>query len=354
MSQKAYLLLSDGSRYEGLSIGASGTVIAEMVFTTAMTGYMETLTDPSYYGQIVLQTFPLIGNYGVIPEDIEAPHPALRGYVVKDLCALPSNFRSQDTLNTYLKQENIVGLAGIDTRALTKRLREKGVMAAILTTNPTDLKLEKLKNLAFPEAVEAVTCSQIRKIEADGPRIVLWDFGCKENIERELIKRGAYVIRVPATTTAQEILQLKPDGLILSNGPGDPVDVTYAINALKDLIPYKIPTFGVCLGNQLLALAHGYKTYKLKYGHRGANQPVRDLESGRIYITSQNHGYAVDVNTINPEEAKMRFISSNDHVCEGIDYLKEPAFTVQYHPEACGGPRDTNYLFDRFFEMLEV
>lgn len=354
MNQKAYLVLADGTTYEGESIGASGTVVAEMVFTTAMTGYMETLTDPSFYGQIVLQTFPLIGNYGVIREDTEAPHPALRGYIVKSICDHPSNFRCEGNLRDYLKEEGIVALAGIDTRALTKRLREKGVMAAVLTTDPTKANTDSLTDVRFPDAVRNVTRKERTEHEGNGPRVVLWDFGAKANIERELIRRGAHVIRIPADTTAKEVLALKPDGIMLSNGPGNPEDVSYAIDALRELAPHHIPTFGICLGHQLLALAHGFSTYKLKYGHRGANQPVRDLETGRVYITCQNHGYAVDAESIDPAIAKERFIGSNDGVCEGIDYLNEPVFTVQFHPEACAGPQDTGSLFNRFFAMMEV
>lgn len=356
MSKKAYLCLEDGTVLQGKSFGAEGTVVAELVFTTAMTGYLETLTDPSYYGQIVLQTFPLIGNYGIIPEDFESTGPALRGYIVKDPCDHPSNFRGSSTLDAYLKKEGIVGLYGIDTRALTKRIREHGVMNAVLTTDPEKAVDAGLKAFAITNAVPSVTIASSKTIpsETNGPRVVLWDFGAKDNIERELIKRGATVIRMPASSTRDDILAQQPDALMLSNGPGDPEEAQAVIAELRKLAADKLPTFGICLGHQLLALAHGFSTFKLKYGHRGANQPVRDLVTDRIFITSQNHGYAVDNDTIDPKVASKRFINSNDGTCEGIDYLNEPTFSVQYHPEACGGPKDTAFLFDRFFDMMEV
>ena len=356
MSKKAYLCLEDGTVLQGKSFGAEGTTRAELVFTTAMTGYLETLTDPSYYGQIVLQTFPLIGNYGIIREDFESAKPALRGYIVKDPCDFPSNFRGSSSLDEYLKSENIIGLYGIDTRALTKRIREHGVMNAVLTTDPAQAIPDNLKDLMVTNAVPSVTTDTIKLTPSatNGPRIVLWDFGAKDNIERELTKRGATVIRMPAASTREEILEQEPDALMLSNGPGDPAEAQNIIEQLHLLQADKLPTFGICLGHQLLALAHGFSTFKLKYGHRGANQPVRDLVTDRIFITSQNHGYAVDNNTIDTTIAKIRFINSNDGTCEGIDYVDEPTFSVQYHPEACGGPKDTEFLFDRFFDMMEV
>lgn len=355
MSKKAYLCLEDGTVLQGKSFGAEGTVVAELVFTTAMTGYLETLTDPSYYGQIVLQTFPLIGNYGIIREDFESAQPALRGYIVKEPCDFPSNFRGSSSLDEYLKSEGVVGLYGIDTRALTKRIREHGVMNAVLTTDPEKAIVDGLKEFAITNAVPSVTTESIKVAPSanNGPRVVLWDFGAKDNIERELLKRGATVIRMPASSSREDILAQEPDALMLSNGPGDPAEAQDVIAQLRLLAADKIPTFGICLGHQLLALAHGFSTFKLKYGHRGANQPVRDLVTDRIFITSQNHGYAVDNDTIDSVIAMKRFINSNDGTCEGIDYLNEPTFSVQYHPEACGGPKDTAYLFDRFFDMME-
>lgn len=356
MTKKAYLCLEDGTVLHGKSFGAEGTVVAELVFTTAMTGYLETLTDPSYYGQIVLQTFPLIGNYGIIDEDFESAQPALRGYIVMDPCDHPSNFRGTSTLDAYLKENNVVGLYGIDTRALTKRIREHGVMNAVLTTDASKATPDGLKDFFISDAVPSVTTKSVKTTPSatNGPRVVLWDFGAKDNIERELLKRGATVVRMPASSTREEVLAQKPDAIMLSNGPGDPKEAQGVICELTKLQADKIPTFGICLGHQLLALSHGFRTFKLKYGHRGANQPARDTVTDRIFITSQNHGYAVDSDSVDGSIANIRFVNSNDGTCEGIDYVNEPTFSVQFHPEACGGPKDTDYLFDRFFEMMEV
>lgn len=357
VSQKAYLVLADGSRFEGQSVGAEGSIIAETVFTTAMTGYMETLTDPSYYGQIVLQTFPLIGNYGVIPEDQEAAHPALRGYIMNSLCTLPSNFRGQGSLADFFKQENIIAITGIDTRALTKKLREEGVMTALLTTDKEtadQADLQALNQWQAADALAHVTSESIEDLGGEGPRVILWDFGAKGAIADNLLQRGAHVLQVPAATSAQEIRSLRPDGIMLSNGPGDPKDNRAIIAEIQTLFEDQIPMFGICLGHQLLALAHGFDTFKLKYGHRGANQPVRDTKTGKVMMTSQNHGYAVAADSVDDRIALTRYISSNDNTVEGIDYLKRPIFTVQFHPEACAGPLDAQALFDRFFTLMEV
>lgn len=356
----AYLILADGTIFEGQSIGATGTSIGETVFTTGMTGYLETLTDPSYYGQIVTQTFPLIGNYGVIPEDFESTKSWVRGYIVRELCDLPSNFRCVGKLDVFLKSQNIVGICGIDTRALTKRLRESGVMNGMIVSDNkcpeiTPALLQKIKDYKIEKAVETVSCSEKQAGEHGGKfRIVLWDFGAKHNIQRELEKRGAEVIVVPYSYTAEQILALNPDGLMLSNGPGDPADNTGVIAEIAKLCSpsAKLPIFGICLGHQMLALARGAKTSKLKYGHRGGNHPVKDLETERVYISSQNHGYAVENETL-PAFAKLAFINANDKTCEGVTYTDIPAFSVQFHPEACGGPHDTNFLFDRFIKMIE-
>ena len=301
MTKKAYLCLEDGTVLHGKSFGAEGTVVAELVFTTAMTGYLETLTDPSYYGQIVLQTFPLIGNYGIIDEDFESAAPALRGYIVMDPCDHPSNFRGTSSLDAYLKENNVVGLYGIDTRALTKRIREHGVMNAVLTTDANKATPDGLKDFFISDAVPSVTTKSVKTTPSttSGPRVVLWDFGAKDNIERELLKRGATVVRMPASSTREEVLAQKPDAIMLSNGPGDPAEAKDIIAELTKLQADKIPTFGICLGHQLLALSHGFNTFKLKYGHRGANQPARDTVTDRIFITSQNHGYAVDSDSVN-------------------------------------------------------
>ena len=394
---KAFLVLADGTVFEGQSIGAKGSSIGETVFTTGMTGYLETLTDPSYFGQIVTQTFPLIGNYGIIPEDYESKKSWVRGYIVRELCDLPSNFRCSGDLDSFLKNQNIVGICGIDTRALTKKLREAGVMNGMIMSSEkcpdvTDELLAKIKAYRVEKSVETVSSSElgIRNAELgidDGfikynsiaktwpetnhniyhikkpVRIVLWDFGAKYNIQRELEKRGAEVIVVPYSYTAEDILKLNPDGIMLSNGPGDPSDNVGIIREINKLCEYNLrlsgeatrnslPIFGICLGHQMLALARGAKTSKLKYGHRGGNHPVKDMETGRVYISSQNHGYAVENDTL-PSYAKLAFTNSNDGTCEGVTYTDIPAFSVQFHPEACGGPHDTNYLFDKFIKMID-
>ncbi len=380
----AYLILADGTVFEGSSIGATGTTIGETVFTTGMTGYIETLTDPSYFGQIVTQTFPLIGNYGVIPEDFESKKSWVRGYIVREMCDNPSNFRCGTTLDDFLKAQNIIGICGIDTRALTKKLRESGVMNGMIMSgkdaqnlNPDEL-LEKIRDYKIERAVESVSCKENKEgdgspcaptaakapfsatpspkgdtpLKTPGHHVVLWDFGAKQNIERELEKRGCKVTVVPCDTTAEQIFALNPDGLMLSNGPGDPAENTTIIEEIRKICDTgKLPIFGICLGHQMLALARGCKTSKLKYGHRGGNHPVKDTSSGRVYITSQNHGYAVEPDTL-PSFATMSFFNVNDNTCEGIRYNDIPAFSVQFHPEACGGPHDTNFLFDEFLKLM--
>ncbi len=355
MSQKAYLILENGTIFEGKSFGKSGEVVGEVVFTTAMTGYLETLTDPSYYGQIVVQTFPLIGNYGVIPSDFENKEPHLKAYIVKDWCQDPSNFRSEGDLDTFLKQSNIIGLYGIDTRALTKTIREHGAMNAkiVMEGSHSGLSLDDLKKYQIVDAVDAVTTEKETTFTPDEVKhkVVLWDFGAKDNIKRELLKRGCEVTVLPANTTAERIKEINPDGIMLSNGPGDPAENKNIINELSKVCQYKIPTFGICLGHQLLAISQGAETEKLKYGHRGANQPAVELETGRVYITSQNHGYAV-VNDTLKNNGKVTFINANDKTCEGVEYTNMPAFSVQFHPEACAGPLDTAYLFDKFIDLI--
>lgn len=355
MEKKGYLLLQDGSLYTGILRGAQKNAMAELVFTTAMVGYMETLTDPSYDGQIVVQTFPCIGNYGVIPPDEESPRPRLAGYVVRELCDAPNNFRCTGKLDDYLKQEGITCLTGVDTRALTRKLRDHGVMnAAILTEKPANLEeaVAELKAMAFHTDIQNVTCDQVIPACTKGLyHVVLWDFGAKANIQRELEKRGCAVTCVPASATCADIMALKPDGVMLSNGPGDPSDNTDVIRELGELCGKGIPIFGICLGHQLLALSQGGKIIKLKYGHRGANQPVKDVKTGLNYITSQNHGFAVDAEGL-PENAAVRFVNCNDGTCEGLDYTGMLAYSVQFHPEACGGPLDTRFLFDRFIALM--
>ncbi len=353
---EAYLILENGKVFQGQRFGASADVTGEIVFTTAMTGYIETLTDPSYFGQIVVQTFPLIGNYGMISEDFESEAPHVKAYIVKEWCQEPSNFRMEGNLDAFLKDNNIVGLCGIDTRELTKIVREYGVMNGRIVSAPdvSEKLLEEIKNYQITGAVAAVTRKEQETMAEEDAiwRVVLWDFGAKENIRRELLQRRCEVVTVPAGTSAEEILALKPDGLMLSNGPGDPAENQDIVQQLRRIMEHKIPTFGICLGHQLLALSQGAKTEKLKYGHRGANQPVKNMEEGTVFISSQNHGYAV-VNDSLPEGAKLWFVNANDGTCEGIRYQNIPAFSVQFHPEACGGPHDTNFLFDRFMSLIK-
>ena len=348
--QKGYLILENGQAFPGVHCGAEADTVGELVFTTGMTGYLETLTDPSYYGQIVMQTFPLIGNYGVIPGDFESAHSHVRAYIVRDLCADPSNFRAAGALSEWLRAEGVPCLAGVDTRQLTRIVRERGVMNAVLSAEPvlSDAHKRALRNYRVREAVESVTCRQSFS-EGQGRRVVLCDYGAKANIRRELVKRGCEVVTVPGRTPAAEILALHPDGIMLSNGPGDPAENVFCIEQLKKMLG-KVPMFGICLGHQLMALANGGKTYKLKYGHRGVNQPVKEVGGQRTYITSQNHGYAVDAESIRC--GRIRFVNANDRTCEGIDYPEMNAFSVQFHPEACSGPKDTSFLFDRFISMM--
>ncbi len=357
MEQARYLILEDGRVFRGKPFGASGRVTAEIVFTTAMTGYLETLTDPSYYGQMVVQTFPLIGNYGVIPADFEGAAPAMKAYIVHSWCHEPSNFRSEEDLDAFLLSKGVVGIWDVDTRELVRIIRERGVMNAIISDTPEigEEAQRELRAYKIEQAVRQVTCSgqQTQRSENGKRRVALWDFGAKRNIARELLQRGCDVTSVPAGATAEEILALKPDGVMLSNGPGDPAENTGVIEELKRLCEAKVPIFGICLGHQLLALAQGGQTVKLKYGHRGANQPVQEQETRRVYITSQNHGYAVTTGNTLPKNAVVSFLNLNDGTCEGIDYTGLPAFSVQFHPEACGGPLDTRFLFDRFIRLMD-
>ena len=351
--EKAYIVLEDGTVFEGKRFGSSQNMIGELVFSTGMCSYTETLTDPSYAGQIVMQTFPLIGNYGVIHEDFEGKS-AVRGYVVREYSRTPSNFRSDGEINDFLIANGIPGIYGIDTRELTKIIRERGVMNAYICDEvPTDLS--EIKNYKIENAVESVTSKDFEtylstSFEGEKYFVVLVDYGAKKNIIRSLCKRGCKVRVVPSTTKAEEILALCPDGVMLSNGPGDPSENVFCIEQIKMLMR-KVPIFGICLGHQLMALANGAKTEKLKYGHRGGNQPVRDITTGRTYITSQNHGYAVVSDSISG--GTLRYVNANDGTCEGIDYKDKNAFSVQFHPEACGGPHDTEFLFDRFIDMMK-
>lgn len=350
-NNKVYLTLQNGKQFIGTRFGADGDVVGELVFTTGMTGYIETLTDPSYYGQIVTQTFPLIGNYGIISSDCESCKPWVSAYIVREKCDEPSNFRSEGTLDSFLKSKNIVGICGIDTRELTKIVREAGVMNAAITSKPS-CDADAVKNYSIKDAVKSVTCNEVEYFgNPDGTRIVVWDLGAKKNITRELVKRGCYTIKVPAFYTAEQILSFKPDGLMLTNGPGDPEENIDVIANIRK-IAGKLPIFGICLGHQLFALAMGGKTKKMKYGHRGSNQPVKDLKSGRVYVTSQNHGYEVIASSLEGV-GELSFVNVNDNTCEGFDYPDINAYTVQFHPEACGGSQDASFLFDKFLNNVK-
>lgn len=383
---KAFLILEDGTVFTGTSIGSRREVISEVVFNTSMTGYLEVLTDPSYSGQAVCMTYPLIGNYGVCGDDQESLRPWLDGYIVRELSRMPSNFRSQDTIQRFLKRYDIPGIAGIDTRALTRKLRESGTMNGMITTDENfrlEEVLPRIKSYRTGNEVELVTRSEpefypagmqencipdghamaVREVPADWEgngqgrqgkklRVALLDLGVKENIIRSLQKRGCDVTVYPAWTSAEEILGTHPDGIMLTNGPGDPKDCPNEIREIRKLYESDTPIFAICLGHQLMALATGSDTKKMKYGHRGGNHPVRDLSTGRVYITSQNHGYVVDTDTVDPGVAVPAYVNVNDQTNEGLKYLNKNIFTVQFHPEASPGPRDSGYLFDRFLEMM--
>ncbi len=376
----AILALADGTVFEGEQFGATGETLGEVVFNTSMTGYQEVLTDPSYKGQIVTMTYPLIGNYGCNEADVESIGPQVEGFVVREYSAYYSNWRSKWSLDSYLSEHGVIGIQGIDTRALTRRLRVHGVMNGCLSTedpNPERLvkKAKAWHGLVGWDLVHRVTCpssyawqksgqlqegsvtptnislTENRKPETENYKVVALDFGIKYNILRQLTEHGCQVQVVPAKTTAEEILAAEPDGVFLSNGPGDPMPVDYAIETIQGLIGKK-PLFGICLGHQLLGLALGGKTFKLKFGHRGANQPVKHLETDRVEITSQNHGFCVDIDSL-PNSVDVTHINLNDDTLEGIQHREYPIFSVQYHPEASPGPHDASYLFSRFTEMMD-
>lgn len=386
---KAFLILEDGTVFQGKSIGAEGEVISEIVFNTSMAGYLEVLTDPSYAGQAVCMTYPLIGNYGICTDDMESENPWLDGFIVRELSRRPSNFRTDMSIQDFLIKYNIPGIEGIDTRALTRMLRDKGTMNGMITTDESydlDRILPKLKEYKVTGVVGKVTCrekyiakgarnlsengpisgsavytgekepvpSLVKKLNGAGKKVALLDLGEKRNIVRSLGKRGCDVTVYPAFAKAEEILADHPDGIMLSNGPGDPKECTEIIAEIKKLYSSDVPIFAICLGHQLMALAMGADTYKMKYGHRGGNHPVKDLETGRVYISSQNHGYVVDVEHLDSKIAVPAFVNVNDGTNEGLAYRGKNIFTVQFHPEACPGPQDSGYLFDRFIKMMEV
>ena len=349
-----YIILEDGHTFKGKSFGAEKEALGELVFTTGMNGYIETLTDPSYYGQIVMHTFPLIGNYGMIEEDKESDRSHVKGYVIRENCINPSNFRVDSPLDVYLKKNNIVGVCGVDTRAVTKHIREYGVMNAKLSYDLNPEAINEIKGYKIGKSVEAVSTKKkcYYKAPEDKFKVTLIDYGYKKNIVRELLKRGCSVEVVPYDCTPEEILKDKPHGIMLTNGPGDPSENLQSINNLKGILG-KVPVFGICLGHQLMALAMGGKTSKLKFGHRGVNQPVKDMSTGKVVITSQNHGYQVIKDSILESIGKVSFINANDGSCEGIDYPSLKAFSVQFHPEAASGPQDTTFLFDKFISSME-
>lgn len=354
-TMRAFLILEDGTVFEGTSIGSTRDMISEIVFNTSMTGYLEVLTDPSYAGQAVVMTYPLIGNYGICYDDMESERPWPDGYIVRELSRMPSNFRCQGTIQEFLEKYDIPGICGIDTRALTKILREKGTMNGMITTKENynlDEILPQLRAYEVGDVVSKVTCKEKYTLPGDGYKVALMDFGAKRNIARSLNKRGCEVTVYPAHTSAQEIIDSKPDGIMLSNGPGDPKTCVSIIEELKKLYNTDIPIFAICLGHQLMALANGGDSHKLKYGHRGGNHPVKDLKTGKVYISSQNHGYVVDPDTMEEGIAKEAFINVNDRTNEGLEYIGKNIFTVQFHPEACPGPQDSATLFDRFIDMM--
>lgn len=355
--KKRYLILEDGTVFQGNAFGSDRASHGEVVFTTGMTGYQETLSDPSFYGQIVTFTYPLIGNYGINSDDFETITPVIRGMVVRELAKHPSNFRCEITLDEYLQSQDIPGIEGIDTRKLTRIIRSKGAVRAILTAADEDVNIEEIVSQLnetpyLKNHVKEVSTKMLFPSPGRGKRVVLMDFGMKNGILRELNERDCDVIVVPYNTSAEKILSFRPEGIMLSNGPGNPADVTEAIETIKELMG-KVPMFGICLGHQLLALASGAKSFKLPFGHRGANHPVKDLTTGRVHITSQNHGYAIDEKSIEGTDLEVTHVSLNDGTVEGLRHKKYPIFSVQYHPEASPGPEDANYLFDQFIELME-
>jgi carbamoyl-phosphate synthase small subunit len=356
--RKVKLSLEDGTIFDGFSFGATGERHGEIVFNTSMAGYQEILTDPSYKGQIVTMTYPLIGNYGINPEDVESRRPFVEGFVVKECSNITSNWRAQKSLDEYLKENNIIGIEGVDTRALTRHIRLQGAMKAVISTEDLNDKslVKKAKEspgLIGRDLVKEVTSKKKQVWNDKGKyKVIVLDCGVKFNILRELAKNNCQVTFLPAKTKASDILAMKPDGLLLSNGPGDPAGAPYIVETVKKLLE-KLPTFGICLGHQMLGLALGGKTYKLKFGHHGANHPVKDLKTGKIYITVQNHGFCVDIDSLNKKDIEITHINLNDNTLEGMRHKKLPVFSVQFHPEAGPGPNDAKYLFGEFIKMMD-
>jgi carbamoyl-phosphate synthase small subunit len=355
---EAILALEDGTIFKGSSFGATGERDGEVVFNTSMAGYQEVLTDPSYKGQIITMTYPLIGNYGINSEDVESRKPFVEAFVVKECSNIASSWRSEKSLDEYLRENNIIGIEGIDTRALTRHIRLQGAMKAVISTEDLEDKSLVKKAKASPglvgrDLVKNVTFEKIQKWNNKGKyNVVVIDTGVKYNILRQLAHCGCKVTIVPAATGADKIFDLKPDGIMLSNGPGDPAGVPYIVETVKELIG-KIPIFGICFGHQMLGLALGGKTFKLKFGHHGGNHPVKDLKTGKVHITVQNHGFCVDIDSLNKDDIEITHINLNDKTLEGIRHRKLPIFSVQFHPEASPGPRDARYMFAEFVEMME-
>lgn len=356
----AILALEDGKTFRGKSFGASGEKLGEVVFNTSMCGYQEIITDPSYKGQIVSMTYPLIGNYGINKEDVESRQPFIEGFVVKEYSKIASSWRHENCIAEYFKANNVLGVEGIDTRELTLHIRQAGAMKAILSTE--DLNVESLVKKA-KESVGLLGIDLVKEvsskkkynwqeIKSSTHKVVVLDCGLKYNILRELARNKCEVVVVPADTLSEDILKIRPDGILLSNGPGDPAALGYVVETVKQLIG-KVPIFGICLGQQILGLALGGKTYKLKFGHHGANHPVKDLRSGKVYITVQNHGFCVDIDTLNKKDIEITHINLNDQTLEGMRHKKLPVFSVQFHPEASPGPHDAKYLFAEFIKLMK-
>ncbi len=360
LSKKAILVLEDGRTFRGAAFGAEGESFGEMVFNTSMTGYQEILTDPSYAGQIVCMTYPLIGNYGVNEEDTESRRPWVEGFVVREASRVASNWRSTETLDSYLKRYKIVGIEHIDTRALVRHIRSKGAKRAAISSMDLDEKslLEKVKNspeMKNRELASAVTIEKSFEYKADGAEkfhVVCFDFGVKTNSLREFSKFGCRLTVVPAETSAEEIIALSPDGIFLSNGPGDPSAMKNVVAEIKKLTTENVPMFGICLGHQILGQVFGGETYKLKFGHRGGNQPIMDLTTGKVEITAHNHGFAIAAESL-PADVAITHINLNDQTVSGLQHKNLPIFSVQYHPESAPGPHDSEYLFKRFIELME-
>ncbi len=353
MEKTAYLVLENGKIFKGKFFGNPSNVLGEVVFTTSMNGYIETLTDPNYFGQIVVQTFPLIGNYGVMPSDVESSDVKVSAYIVKSLCEVPSNFRSEGDLDTFFKEKNVTCLSGIDTRALTKILRENGSMNGYITDDVQNIDFDKIKSYKTERAVESVSCKEIYTVGEGEKNIVLYDFGVKNSVLNALKNKGYKIYVVPFDTPAEKALALSPCGIVLSNGGGNPDDNANAVENIKELLKSGVPIFGISLGHQLLALANGFETEKLKYGHHGANIPVKSTDNDRVYITSQNHCYAVSNSSIDGEKAEVVFYNVNDKSCEGLRYKNIPAFSTEFFPDSAGGLCDTTFVYNKFFEMME-